>query len=150
MYALLLYTGLKLTVSNPSSDRSSYVCIIKSLESPFEQQVSDLDEYESSCRFFDTCDTKFVPRQSITPVNFSFSSEVDLIDYKSSGLGTIETSLVNSALTMPLVEDRKVVIVSTKVTYIEYFILNMILILLFLGDRILSWIHNCLLALLCC
>ena len=116
------------------------------LDSPIEQQVSDLDEFGSSCRFFNSSDTKFVPIDYITPINFIFPLEVDLIDYKSLGLGTIESSSASSVSTMPFREESKNKTISTKVTCIRPFLLNMILILLFLGDNILSWIQNCLLA----
>ena len=65
-------------------------------------------------------------------------------------LGTIESSFVDSSLTKPFVEDSKVTCFSAKVTCIGSFLLNMILMLLFLGEMILSWIYNCLLAFFCC
>ena len=73
-----------------------------------------------------------------------------MIDYKSSSLGTIESSLVNYALTTRFVEDSKVATVSTKVTCIKPFLFNIILILLFLGDMILRWIQKKLLDLPFC
>ena len=51
---------------------------------------------------------------------------------------------------MPFVEDSKVACVSAKVTCIRSFLLNVILMLLSLGDEIFSLIHNFLLALPCC
>ena len=120
------------------------------MDSPIEKQVNDPDEFDSSCIFFDSNDTELVPADSITPVNFIFPFEVDFIDYKSLGLGTIESSLVNSTLIMALIEVSEAENVSTKVTCIRSLLLNMILILLFLGDRILIWIHNYLLASFCC
>ena len=95
-------------------------------------------------------DIEFVPADFTSLVDILFSSEVDLIDFEPSSLGAIESSSVDSALTFPFVEDSKVACVSTKVTRIRSFLLNMILMLLFLGDRILSWIHNCLLDLSYC
>ena len=103
-----------------------------------------------SYEFISSCDFEFVSADSISLVDFHFSSEVDIIDYKPSSLGPIESSLVDSALTFPFVEDSKVTSVSAKVTRIGSFLLNMILMLLFLGDRIISWIHNCLWASPCC
>ena len=92
------------------------------------------------------CDIEFVPVDSISLVDFCSPSEVNLIDYKPSRLGAIESSSVDSTLTLPFIEDSKVTCVSAKVTCIRTFLLNMILMLLFLGDRICSWIHNYLLA----
>ena len=103
-----------------------------------------------SYEFLSSCDIEFVPRDSISLVDFHFSSEVDIIDYKTLILGAIKYSSVDSSLTLPFVEDSKVACVSAKVACIRTFLLNMILMLLFLGDRILSWIHNCLLASPCC
>ena len=97
-------------------DRSPYVSIFESLDSRFKQQVSDPDEFDFSYRFFNSYDTEFVPSDSISPVDFFCSSEIDLIDYKPSVLGTIESSLVDSNLTTLSVEDSKVACVSTKVT----------------------------------
>ena len=37
----------------------------------FEQQVSDPDEFDFSYEFFNSCDTKFVPANSIFLVDFS-------------------------------------------------------------------------------
>ena len=120
------------------------------MDSPFEQQVSDPDEFDFSYEFFNSCDIEFVPVDSISLVYFCSPPEVDLTDYKPSSLGSIESSSVDSSLTFPFVEDSKVTCVSAKVTRIGSFLLNMILMLLFLGDKICSWIHNCLLALPCC
>ena len=114
-------------------DRTSYVRIVESLQ----QQVSNHGEFDSPCRIFGSCDTKSIFADSISSNNFIFSLEVELTDYKSSSLGTIETSSIDSALTMPFVEDIKVENVSTKVTCIGSLFLNMIIILLFLGDKIL-------------
>ena len=139
-----------LSKPNISMDRSSYIGIFDFLNSPFEQQVSDPDEFYFSYEFFNSCDIEFVPADSISLVDLFSHSEVDLEDYKPSSLGSIESSSVDSALTLPFVEDSKATCVSTKVTRIGSFLLNIILMLLFLGDRIFSWIHNCLLALPCC
>ena len=62
----------------------------------------------------------------------------------------IESYFIDSSLTTPFVEDNKIACVSSKVTCIRSFLLNMILILLFLGERIFIWIHNYLLASPCC
>ena len=118
--------------------RSSNNGTFESLEYPIEKQVGVLVEFDFVCRIFYSCDVEFVLADPIIYVNFRFPPEVYLIDYKSLGLGTIESSLVYSALTMLFLEDSKVVNVSTKVTCIGSFLLNIILILLFLGDRILS------------
>ena len=116
------------------------------MDSPFEQQVSDPDEFDFSYDFFNSCDIEFVPTGSLSLVDFFSPYKVDLIDYKLSSLGSIESSSVDSSLTLPFLEDSKVACVSAKVTCIGSFLLNMIMMLLFLGDRIFSWIHNCLLA----
>ena len=42
-----------------------------------------------SYEFLSSCDIEFVPADSISLVDFRFSSEVDLIDYKPSSLGPI-------------------------------------------------------------
>ena len=70
----------------------------------------------------------------------------NIIYYKPLGLVTIESSSVDYSLTTLSVEDSKVACVSAKVTCIRSFLLNMILMLLFLGDMIFSWIHNLFLA----
>ena len=92
-----------------------------------------------SYEFLSSCDIEFVPADSISLVDFFSPYEVDLIDYKPSDLGTIESSFIDSSLTTSFVEDRKATCVSAKVTCIRYFLLNMILMLLFLGDRIFSF-----------
>ena len=52
---LLLDAGLVVTKYNPDfpskPDLSSYVGLVESFESPFEQQVSDLDEFDFSYEF---------------------------------------------------------------------------------------------------
>ena len=65
---------------DPSTGRYSYVYIVESLGSPIEQQVSDPDEFDPSCRIFDSCDVKSVPVDPINCVNFSFPLKVDIID----------------------------------------------------------------------
>ena len=85
-----------------------------------------------SYEFFNSCDTEFVPADSISLVDFFSPIEVDLIDYEPSSLGSIESSLVNSALTFPSIEDSKVTCVFAKVTCIRSFLTNVILMLLFL------------------
>ena len=55
-----------------------------------------------SYEFLSSCDIEFVPADSISLVDFCFSSEVDLIDYKPLSLGPIESSSVDSALTFLL------------------------------------------------
>ena len=136
---LLLDVGLVVTNSNldfPNKpDLSSYIGLAESFDSPFDQQVSDPDEFDFSSKFFDSLDTEFVPTNSISLVDFCSPPEVDLTDYKPSSLGAIESSSVDSALNFPFVEDSKVTCVSTKVTCIRTFLLNMILMLLFLGDN---------------
>ena len=134
--------GSVVTKSNhdfPSNiDLSSYVGLIESFASSFEQQVSDPNEFDFSNEFFNSHDTEFVPMDSISLVDFFSPSEVDLTNYKASSLGPIESSSVDSALTFPFLEDSKVTSVSAKVTRIGSFLL----MLLFLGDRLISWIHN--------
>ena len=127
--------------SNPdlpsNHDLSSYVGLVESFDSSFEQQVNDPDEFDFSYEF-NSCDTEFVLADYISLVDFFSPSEVDLTNYKPSGINTIEYPSVDSALTSPSIEDTKVSCVSAKVTCIGYFLLNMILMLLFLGDRICS------------
>ena len=49
--------------------------------------------------------------QTLSPLLIFFSpSEVDLTDYKTSILGAIESFSVDSALTLPFVEDSKVTV----------------------------------------
>ena len=111
-----------MTKSNPDllskpdfpMDQSSYVGLFEPLDSPFEQQVSDLDEFDFSYRFLNSCDTEFVPAEPISLVYLCFSFEIDLTDCEPSGLGTIESSLVDSSLTTPFVKDSKVTCVSAK------------------------------------
>ena len=62
---------------------------------------------------------EYVLADSVTLDNFRFPLEVDLLDYKSSGLGTIDPFFISSSLTIPFIDDVKVANVSTKVTYIE-------------------------------
>ena len=69
-------------------DRSSFVGLVEFLDSPFEQQVSDLDEFDFSFEFFNCRDTEFALADSISPVDFFSPSEVDIIDYKTSRLGS--------------------------------------------------------------
>ena len=121
---------------------SYYVVLVESFDSSFEKQVSDPDEFDFSSILFNSCDTKFVPADSIFLVDLFFSSKIDIVDHKPSVLGTMDSYLVDYALTMPFVKDSRVTCVSAKVTCIRSFLLNMIPMLLFLGGRILSWIHN--------
>ena len=124
-------------LSNPNipMDRSSYVVLVESFDSSFEQQVSDPDEFYFSYEFFNSYDTEFVPTDSISLVDFFSPSEVDLTDYKPLILGSIEYSMFDSTSTFPFVEDSKLVCVSSKVTCIRNFLLNMILMLFFLVIR---------------
>ena len=63
--------------SNPdfpsNHDFSSYVGLVESFDSFFEQQVSDPDEFDFSYEFFNSCDTEFVPADSISLVDFLLS-----------------------------------------------------------------------------
>ena len=122
---ILLDVGLVVTKSNPdlpsNLDLSSFVGLVESFDSSFEQQVSDLDEFDFSYEFFNSRDTEFVPADSISLVDFFSLSEVDLIDYKPSSLGAIDSSSVDSTLTFHFVEDSKVACVSSKVTCIGFF-----------------------------
>ena len=54
------------------------------LGSPIKQQVSDPDEFDSSCQIFNSCNVESIPVDPIKYVDFSFHREVDLVDYKSS------------------------------------------------------------------
>ena len=62
---LLLDVGSIVTTSNPdllhepdiSIDRSSCVDVVESLDSPFEQQVNDPNEFDFSYEFFNSYDT---------------------------------------------------------------------------------------------
>ena len=88
---LLLDVVLVVTKSNPDlpskPELSSYVGLVESLDSSFEQQVSDSDEFDFSYEFFDSLDIEFVPTDSISLVDFCSPSEVDLTNYKPSSLG---------------------------------------------------------------
>ena len=72
-------------------DQSSFVGLVEFLDSPFEQQVSDLDEFDFCYVFFNSHDTELVPTNSISLVDFFSPSEVDLTDYKPLILGAIES-----------------------------------------------------------
>ena len=93
----LLDFGLVVNKSHPDSlhkpdisiEWSPYVGIIESFESSFEQQASDPDEFDFSYEIFNSCDTEFVPTDSISLVDFCSPSEVDITDYKPSSLGSI-------------------------------------------------------------
>ena len=71
---LLLDVGLVVTKYNPDflskpdfpMDRSSFIGLVEFLDSPFEQQVSDPDEFDFSYEFFNSRDTEFVPANSIS------------------------------------------------------------------------------------
>ena len=71
--SLLLDVGSVVTKSNPDfpMDRSSYVGLVEFLDSPFEQQVNDPDEFDFSYEFFNSCDIEFVPLDSISLVYFA-------------------------------------------------------------------------------
>ena len=90
---LLLDVGSVVTKSNPDfpskHDLSSYVGLVKSFDSSFEQKVSDPDEFDFSYEFFNSYDTEFVLADSIYLVDFFSPSEVDLTNYKPSSLGVI-------------------------------------------------------------
>ena len=98
--------GSVVTKSNPDlpskPELSSYVGLVESLDSSFEQQVIDLDEFDFFYEFFNSHHTEFVPAESISLVDFCSPFEVDLTDYKPSSLGSIEFSSVDSALTFTL------------------------------------------------
>ena len=108
--------SLVMTKSNPDflhkpdllMDRYSFVGIFEFLESPLEQQVSDPNEFDFSYEFFNSCDIEFVLVDSIPLVDFFSPYKVDLTDYKPSSLGAIESSLVDSSLNFPSIEDTKV------------------------------------------
>ena len=76
-------------------DQSSFVGLVDFLDSPFEHQVSDPNEFDFSYEFFNSCDTAFVPTESISLIDFCSPSEVDLTDYKPSSLGAIESSSIS-------------------------------------------------------
>ena len=113
---LLMDVGSVVTKSNPDlfskpdllMGRSSYVGLFEFLDSPLEQQVSDPNEFDFSYEFFNSCNTEFVPIDSISLVDFCSPSEVDIIGHKPSSLGDIESSSIDSSLTLPFVEDIKV------------------------------------------
>ena len=62
---LILDISLFVTKSNPDLihkldiyiDRPPYVGLVESFDSSFAQQVNDLNEFDFSCSFFDSCDT---------------------------------------------------------------------------------------------
>ena len=107
--ALLLDFGSVVPKSNPdfpsNHDLSSYVGLVESFDSFFEQQVSDPDEFDFSYEFFNSYDIEFVPADSISLIDFCSPSEVDLNDYKPSSIDVIGFSSVDSALTLPF--DRR-------------------------------------------
>ena len=61
-------------LNNPdlSIDRSSYVGFVESLDSLFKQQFIDPNEFDFSYIFFNSCDTEFVPANSISLIYFFF------------------------------------------------------------------------------
>ena len=73
---LLLDVSSVVTKSNPDfpsqPDLSSYVGLVESFDSSFEQQVSDPDEFYFSYEFFNSYDTEFVPTDSISLVDMIF------------------------------------------------------------------------------
>ena len=87
---LLLDVGSVVTNSNldfPSKPNlSSYVDLVESFDSSFEQQVSDPNEFDFSYEFFNSYDTELVPTDSISLIDFFSPSEVDLTDYKPQAL----------------------------------------------------------------
>ena len=110
--------GSVVTKYNPNlpskSDLSSYIGLVESFDFSIEPQISDPAEFDFSYEFFDSLDIEFVPTDSLSLVYFCSPSEVDLIDYKPSSLGPIESSSVDSALTFPFVEDSKVTVFLPK------------------------------------
>ena len=80
-YDLLLDVGSVVTKSNPDfpskPDLSSFVGLVESFDSFFEQQVSDLDEFDFSYEFFNSCDTEFVPTDSISLVDFFSPPDIE-------------------------------------------------------------------------
>ena len=85
---------------------SSCVGLVESFHSSFEKEVSDPDEFDLSYEFFNSCDTEFVPANSISLVDICFYFEVDIIYHEPSDLGTIESSFIDSSLTSPFVEEK--------------------------------------------
>ena len=85
---LLLDVGSVVTKSNPdfpsNPGLSSYVGLVDSFDSSFEQQVSDPDEFDFYYEFFNSRDTEFVPANTISLVDFCSLSKVDLTDYQPS------------------------------------------------------------------
>ena len=73
---ILLDVGLVVTKYNPDflskpdfpMDRSSFVGLVEFLDSPFEHQVSEPDEFDFSYEFFNFHDTKFVLADSLSPL----------------------------------------------------------------------------------
>ena len=74
----------------------------------FELQVGVLDDFDSIRIFFDSCDDDSILVDSIIYFSFNIPLEFDLIDYRSSSLGDLDSSLVNSALVINIVEDIEV------------------------------------------
>ena len=77
---LLLDVVSVVTKSNPDfpskPNLSSYVGLVESFDSSFEQEVSDPDELDFSYEFFNSHDTEFVPANSISLVDFLFPSRL--------------------------------------------------------------------------
>ena len=82
--SVIKYNPDLLSKPNFPIDWSSFVGLVEFLDSPFKQQVSDPDEFDFSYEFFNSCDTEFVPTDSISLVYFFSPSEADLNDYVRS------------------------------------------------------------------
>ena len=108
------------------------------MSSHIEKQVGVPTEFDAIYIIFYFCNAESVPAYYNTSFKFGIPIEFDLADCKSSCLFTTESSSINSSLTMHVVEENKVANVYTKVTCIKPFLLNMILILSFLGNRIID------------
>ena len=67
-YNLELLNNLDLSINQSPS-----IGLVESSNSPFDQQVSDPDEFDFSYEFFNSCDIEFVPTDSISLVDFLLS-----------------------------------------------------------------------------
>ena len=115
--------------------------IFWSLDTAIELQVGVHDEFDYFTSLLGSYNDEFVPIDSIIAFGFDLPHEFDIIDYRSSCLSALETSLVDFALVMNIVENIELIgNIHTKVTHIYH-------IFLFIFFRhnhgiVVSWIHD--------
>ena len=84
--------------------RSCFSNIFYPLDSTIELKVYVLDESNCFSKFLDSSDYDFVPIGSIIAIKFNVCHEFDLINHRSLGISTLESSLIHSSLVMNFVE----------------------------------------------